>query len=160
MDVVVRKAESKDGKKVLELLKSIAKLHHDGRPDIFRAGISKYQQSDFEAMLLNESKPIFVAVDESGIVAGYVFCQLIKYENHPVFVDYKSLYIDDFCVDAEIRGSGIGKKLFAYVKQFAKEQACSNIDLNVWGFNSNAIAFYEACGMTSQRRHMELRLDQ
>lgn len=159
MDIVVRKAESKDGKKVLELLISIAKLHHDGRPDIFRAGISKYGQSDFEVMLQDENRPVFVAVDESETVLGYVFCQLITYANHPVFVDYKSLYIDDFCVDSSIRGGGIGKKLFAFVKEFAKAKGCSNIDLNVWGFNESAIGFYEACGMKSQRRHMEIRLD-
>jgi len=33
------------------------------------------------------------------------------------------------------------------------------IELGVWGFNEDAIAFYKNCGMTDRIRRMEYRLE-
>lgn len=33
------------------------------------------------------------------------------------------------------------------------------LELGVWGFNKDAIAFYENCGMVERIRRMEYRLD-
>ena len=35
MQIEIRKAEPQDAPRVLELLGDIARLHHEGRPDIF-----------------------------------------------------------------------------------------------------------------------------
>ena len=39
-------------------------------------------------------------------------------------VPFKSLFIDDLCVDRQARGQHIGEGLFEYVKQQAKELGC------------------------------------
>ena len=157
MNITIRKAEIKDNDGVIKLLLQIADLHHRGRPDIFKAGSKKYGKEEFEAILKDETRSVFVAADKDDNILGYCFC-MISHADHPVFNDYSSLYIDDFCVDENCRGQGIGKKIFAEVMEYAKSTGVYNIDLNVWEFNESAIKFYESCGFTTQRRRMEMIL--
>ena len=53
----------------------------------------------------------------------------------------KTLYIDDLCVDENCRGSGVGKRIFEFVKDYAKKSGCYNLTLNVWECNPGARAF-------------------
>ena len=48
-----------------------------------------------------------------------------------------------------------GKKLYEYVLQYAKEQGCYNVTLNVWACNESAKCFYEHCGFVPQKIGME-----
>ena len=67
-------------------------------------------------------------------------------------VPFKSLFIDDLCVDQQARGQHIGESLFEYVKQQAKEQGCYEVTLNVWAGNTSAEHFYEKMGMKTKER--------
>jgi len=154
----IRRAVSGDSDGVIRLLLQIADLHHKGRPDMFKAGSQKYTKDEFEAILKDESRPVFVAVDESRNVLGYCFCIINRYETHAVYRDHSSLYIDDFCVDENCRGQGIGHTLFAAVKEYADQIGAHDIDLNVWEFNEGAVKFYGSCGFATRSRRMELIL--
>ena len=157
--MTVRKAEEKDFPKIMELLEGIAALHHSGRPDLFREGrFSKYTAGQLPAVIANPDTPVFVAADENDAVAGYVFCTVKRTHEHPVFRDFTALYIDDFCVDPCRRRQGVGHLMMDAVKAYAKAERFHHIDLNVWEFNESAIRFYESCGMTTQRRYMEILL--
>jgi ribosomal protein S18 acetylase RimI-like enzyme len=156
LNITVRRAEIGDTDAIIGLLLQIADLHYKGRPDIFKQGVRKYGKDEFEEILKDETRPIFVATDGSGNFLGYCFCMIVSYKSHVVFKDHSTLYIDDFCIAGELRGQGIGKKLFAEVKEYAKQIGVYNIDLNAWEFNKDAVKFYESCGFTTQRRRMEL----
>ena len=69
--------------------------------------------------------------------------------------DIKTLYIDDLCVDEHLRGQHIGKQIYQAVIDFAKENGCYNVTLNVWSLNESAMKFYEACGLKPQKVGME-----
>ena len=45
-------------------------------------------------------------------------------------------------------------------EKIAKELDCRRMELNCWDFNENAIDFYEAIGMNTQRRIMEKRIEE
>lgn len=158
MDIRIRRAEPKDGTAVINLLKQIGALHHEGRPDLFRADARKYDQNEFEQKLLNADEPVLVAVNDKDEVVGYMFGQIEERHDHPVLCDVRMLYVDDLCVDENVRGGGIGKKLMDGACELAKELNCSKIYLNVWEFNENARNFYEKYGMTTFKRYMELEL--
>jgi len=153
----LRRAQPGDAADVLRLLRQIADLHHAGRPDLFKQGIAKYTIEQFEAILLDADRPVFVAVDDRRVV-GYCFCIVNRYKDHPVFRDHTSLYVDDLCVDRAHRGSGLGKKLFAEVLAYANDIGAQCIDLNVWQFNESAIAFYQSCGFLPRSLRMECKL--
>ena len=67
----------------------------------------------------------------------------------------KTLFIDDFCVDENSRSGNIGKQLYDFVENYAKEIGCYNLTLDVYSFNERAIAFYEKCGLANQKVVME-----
>ncbi|MBR2486091.1 MAG: GNAT family N-acetyltransferase, partial [Clostridia bacterium] len=69
----IRRAEKRDIFRIIDLLKQIKTIHHNGRPDLFSADESKFSQEEIESMLLDEGRRIFVSVDDSDVVNGYVF---------------------------------------------------------------------------------------
>ncbi|MBR7164784.1 MAG: GNAT family N-acetyltransferase [Clostridia bacterium] len=150
----IRKAKKEDLAGINSLLYQVLEVHHKGRPDLFYGGVKKYTDSEILEILQDPARPVFVAVEE-GAVLGYAFCIFQQEKNSHVLTDVKTLYLDDLCVDETIRGKGVGKALFAYVKSFAKEEDCYNLTLNVWACNPSAMAFYEKCGLVPQKVYLE-----
>lgn len=117
----IRRAEEKDIPRIIELLKQVLQIHADIRPDIFISGNTKYTTDELVKMIDDDKKPIYVAVNGSDICVGYAFCQLQEQSVSNNTVPFKSLYIDDLCVDKEQRGKHIGEALFDYVKKRGKK---------------------------------------
>ena len=153
--MIIRRALEKDMPGILKLLSQVLEVHHQGRPDLFKGGVRKYTDSELAELIKDDTKPIFVGVDETDRVLGYAFCVFIQHIDNNILTDIKTLYIDDLCVDEELRGQHVGKQLYEYVLSFAKEQGCYNVTLNVWALNEGAMKFYEACGLKPQKIGME-----
>ena len=154
---MIRKALEKDISKIEDLLSQVCLVHHNGRPDIFKKG-KKYSSEDLKEMLEDDMRPILVSTDKNDEVMGYCFCIFQQHINNSVLTDVKTLYIDDLCVDENLRGKHIGKELYEAAVKFAKENGCYNLTLNVWSCNSSALRFYESCGLVPQKIGMELLL--
>ena len=133
------------------------RVHNEIRPDLFKGNTPKYCEEELMALLEDENKPIFVY--DNGKVVGHAFCQIIEVKGHRLLQDIKTLYIDDICVDEEMRGRDIGKALFDFVRNYAQSIGCNNITLNVWEGNDAAFGFYKKMGMCVQKTGMELRLE-
>ena len=152
----IRLAKNTDIPGMIDLLQQVGEVHHQIRPDLFRAGAQKYNEADLAALLRDPERPIFIA-EIDGKVAGYCFCIFQITEHNPVLCDRKVLYIDDLCVDEAIRGQGIATKLYEHTLAFAREQCCQAVTLNVW-YGNDAQKFYEKCGMKPQKIGMEFIL--
>ena len=153
----IRFANTSDIPGMIELLKQVGEVHHQIRPDLFRAGAQKYDEAALNALLADPSRPILIAQLE-GRVAGYAFCILQITENDPVLCDRKVLYIDDLCVEETLRGQGVAKALYAAVLDYAKTLSCDAVTLNVWCGNDGAMKFYEKAGLKPQKIGMEYLL--
>lgn len=153
--MVIRRAKNTDMPGINQLLEQVLMVHHNGRPDLFKSGAKKYTDEELVEIIRDDSKPIFVAVDEADKVLGYAFCVFQQHINNNILTDVKTLYIDDLCVEEVLRGQHIGKKLYEYVLDFAKNQGCYNVTLNVWACNESAMRFYEKCGLVPQKVGME-----
>ena len=151
----IRRATAADIEGIDKLLYQVNMVHHNGRPDLFKAGGRKYTDEQLLALLADDTRPVFAAVDEAGHVLGYAFCILQQHPDDNILTDIKTLYIDDLCVDENIRGQHIGRRLYEYVKQYAKETGCYNLTLNVLACNESAKKFYERCGLVPQKYGME-----
>ena len=151
----IRRAEEKDIEGLNRLLLQVCLIHHRGRPDLFRYGAKKYTDEQLKELILNNQRPILVAVDSMQEVLGYAFCIFQQYKEDNILTDKKTLYIDDLCVDQEMRGQSLGQKLYQYVLDIARESGCYNVTLNVWACNPAAVKFYEKCGMAVQKIGME-----
>lgn len=151
----IRRARECDMKDINRLLVQVNMVHHQGRPDLFRAGKKKYTDEQLRELIHDDSRPIFVAVDDQERVLGYAFCIFQQHLDDNILTDILTLYIDDLCVDEVVRGQHIGKSLYEAVLAFARESGCYNVTLNVWALNGGAMKFYEKCGLKPQKVGME-----
>ena len=154
----IRLATKNEISGMIDLLKQVGDVHHQIRPDLFRAGAQKYNEADLEQLLKDESRPIFGAI-EDGKLLGYCFCIIEEVKDNSVLCDTKTLYIDDLCVDEGCRGQGIATKLYDHVCRYAKKIGCRSITLNVWCGNDSAMKFYETRGMKPRKIYMEASLE-
>lgn len=145
--ITIRRAQGKDLDGIARLLYEVEDLHRKGRPDLFRPGARKYTDEQLIALFKDDSKPVFVAVDEGGSLLGYAFCQLQETRGEPALIDHRTLYIDDLCVDESARGRRIGGSLYEHVLEYARSQGCHNLTLHVWACNPGAAAFYRRMGL-------------
>ena len=151
----IRRAKRSDMPGINNLLRQVLMVHHNGRPDLFKAGAKKYTDDQLAELIQDDTKPIFVCVDEEETVLGYAFCVWQQHLNNEILTDVKTLYIDDLCVEETRRGQHIGKSLYEYVLAYAKDNNFYNVTLNVWSLNESAMKFYEACGLKPQKIGME-----
>jgi ribosomal protein S18 acetylase RimI-like enzyme len=142
---------------LIRLLYQVGKVHHEIRPDIFRAGAIKYTEKDLEVLLADENRPVFAAL-EGETVLGYCFCRIEDCRGTTVLTDRVEVYIDDLCVEESCRGRGIAGELYNHVCAWARELGCAFVTLNVWCGNDGAMKFYEKMGMTPRKIFMEVKL--
>ena len=157
MPITVRRAQERDMDKILTLLGEVLELHAKIRPDLFVPGTTKYTREELLKIISDDKTPVFVA-DDGGDVAGYAFCVIKQPSFSTNMTNVKTLYIDDLCVDENIRGKHIGTLLFDHVKEQARELGCQYVTLNVWEGNDNARRFYDKMGMSVRETMMEVRL--
>ena len=122
--------------------------------DIIKIG-NKYTEDELKKKIDDPDNIIFVYTNSSDLVLGYCFTQKHQVLNDNILTDIKTLYIDDLCVEKTTRGLGIGKKLYEFVKAFAKENGYYNLTLNVWECNPNAKKFYDALGLKPMKTYLE-----
>lgn len=152
-DSHIRPAVPDDIPAINRLLREVLRVHHSARPDLFRAEGKKYSDGQILGIISDPDTPVFV-YELDGEVAGYVFCQL-RHQESGCLMPLTTLYIDDLCVDASLRGRGIGRALYERAVALARERGCHNVTLHVWEGNPSAKAFYESLGMSPQYISLE-----
>ena len=105
---MVRRANRNDIGRIIELLHQVDMVHHVIRPDLFKPNTTKYNEQELEALLDDDSKPVFVF--DNGEVLGHAFCMITEARNDKLLQDIKTLYIDDICVD-ERRAATMSERL-------------------------------------------------
>ncbi len=155
VDLIIRRAVRKDLPAVIKLLHEVLEVHAALRPDIFISGTTKYTEEELLEIFANENTPVFVAVNEKDEPLGHLFCIVQDHDATPNTGAYKTLYIDDLCVDEAARGLGVARKLYTHACDYAKQIGCFNVTLHVWEGNDRARAFYEKMGMGIQSTTME-----
>lgn len=151
----IMRADENDMDGINRLLLQVLMVHHNGRPDLFKADTRKYTNAELREIIKDDMRPIFVAHDDAGNVMGYAFCVIKVCKDDNILMDMKTLYIDDLCVDENIRGKHVGSALYEYVLSYAKSIGCYNVTLNVWECNQAAKKFYECMGLKPQKTGME-----
>lgn len=152
---MVRFAKKEDLNRVNELRKEVNELHVKGRPDIFKGGFGEEIKNYIYDVWNADNKDILVA-ERDGIICGFACVQYIDRPENPYMKERKFYDIDEFGVDEKFRRQGVATELIEFAKEDAKSRGFEKIELNMWEFNEEALAFYEAIGFTTYRRYMEL----
>ena len=154
---MVRYANREDLPRVNELRKQVNDLHVEGRPDIFKPGFNQEMQ-DFLYKIFESDNMNVIVAEREGVICGFACVQYVDKPESPY--SYARLFydVDEFCVDAAFRRQGVATEMFDFIKQQAKAKGFDRVELNMWEFNEDARAFYEAVGFTTYRRYMQMEI--
>jgi GNAT superfamily N-acetyltransferase len=118
---------------LLQLIDGLAEYEHLDPPD--EAARERLFADAFSDTPRYEA---FLAIAD-GVPAGYV----TFYCTYSTFLARPSLYLEDIFVREEFRHRGIGRKLFSFCRELARERGCGRMDWQVLTWNEPAIRFYE-----------------
>lgn len=153
----VRFAKERELARVNELRKQVNDLHVQGKPEIFKPGFSDELRDYIHAIWDDPDKEIVVAEREGEICGFAVLHHIVRPETPFMFVrDY--LDVDEFGVEEAHRREGVATEMIDFIRHFAKERGYTRIELNMWEFNRDALAFYESVGFSTYRRYMEMQV--
>lgn len=88
------------------------------------------------SLLSNPDAAVLKYINDEGLVTGCVYL-----EKFP-----RGIYLGMLTVSPERQAGGIGKKLLAAAENFAKENKCAGIFMNVISIRQELIAWYERHG--------------
>lgn len=153
--VEVRRARENELERVNELRMQVNALHVAGKPEVFKPGFPEELRNYIYAIHKDPEQFIVVA-EKDGTICGFAVLHHINRPENPFMKERDFLDIDEFCVDEAFRRQGIASEMIAFIREFAKEKGFHRIELNMWEFNQDALAFYEAAGFQTFRRYMEM----
>lgn len=154
---MIKLATKDDIQGIIRLRHYVHSIHSANKPNVFKKDITREADNFLYEILEDPNFSIYISTINDKIVAYAIICIREKLEN-PVMYKRKICFIEDICVDKNYQKQGIGKELFKVIKDFAKDNECNEIELNVWEFNNSAINFYEHLGFKTSRRIMGLEV--
>ena len=152
---MVRKATNNDIPALSELYREQFREMSKLIPDFIKEGD---QSVEFlEKTISNDDSDILV-YENDGIVVGFI---LLQAKERPVFdfmLPGKYCYIMDVIVTENSRGKGFGTALMNSAKDWAKEQDCNFVNLDVLSNNTGAITLYKKLGFIPKAQEMYCKL--
>ncbi len=157
MEVKFRKAIEKDYIHIDKFLAELHKLHYENRSDVYRECESLITKEEYLGLLKDDIHRIVVA-SVDGELAGYASGKIVNVKENIVQKKDKYLFIDEIYTDSKYRRMGIAKGLLEYLKEISKREECTEIQLNVWSFNEEAIKFYYSIGFKNRNIRLEYEI--
>ncbi len=152
---MVRKATINDISAIAEIYREQFREMSKLIPDFIKEGD---QSIEFlEKTISNEDSDILV-YENDGKVVGFILLQAKTRPDFDFMLPGKFCYIMDIIVTEIQRNKGFGTTLMNSAKDWAKEQGCSFINLDVLTNNPRAIALYEKLGFIPKAQEMYHRL--
>ena len=132
MEYTIRRAESNDCPRLMELVRELA--DYEKAPQEVTVNLEHFRESGFGA------QPVWWAfvVESEGIIQGFAL-YYIRYSTWKG----QAMYLEDILVTESMRGHGLGKLLFDRLIAEAKEKGFNRIIWQVLEWNKPAINFYK-----------------
>lgn len=151
---MIELARACDRDAVNRLAKQVYALHVQWRPDLYRMPEELFDEEEFQDMI--DDRELFIARMD-GHVIGYAILVIREYDG-PCVVSRRVLRIDQFCVDKDLRGHGIGTQMMEEIRILAKAFGCTDLQLGVYPQNDAAVSFYQKCGFMIQNINMQRKV--
>jgi ribosomal protein S18 acetylase RimI-like enzyme len=156
-EMTVRFAEERDLPAVNVLRREVNDLHVAGRPETFKPGFSPELENYLFEIWRDPARCVVVA-EEDGTVCGFAVLREIHKPEDPFKREDWFLDVDELGVAASHRRRGVGTALISFIRAYARERGFNRLELNMWEFNREALAFYETVGFSTYRRYLEIKL--
>ncbi len=152
---MIRKATVDDIPAISELYREQFREMSKLIPDFIKEGD---QSVEFlEKTISNDDSDILV-YEDNGNVVGFILLQAKERPDFDFMRPGKYCYIMDIIVTEAHRNKGFGTALMNSANDWAKEQNCNFVNLDVLVNNHGAIKLYEKLGFTPKAQEMYCKL--
>ena len=152
---MIRKATNNDIPAISQLYREQFREMSKLIPDFIKEGD---QSTEFlEKTVSNDDSDILV-YENYGEVVGFILLQAKTRPDFDFMLPGKFCYIMDIIVTESHRGKGFGTALMNAAKDWAKDQNCSFINLDVLVNNPGAIRLYEKLGFIPKAQEMYCKI--
>lgn len=146
--ITIREATHADSTLILDFIRQLAhyeKLSHEVVATV----------PDLERALFSARPAAEVLIAElDGKAAGFA----LFFPNYSTFLAKPGIYLEDLFVLPQLRGRGVGKKLFSRLAELALERNCGRLEWSVLDWNQPAIEFYKSLESKPQNEWTVWRL--
>ncbi|MEA4853009.1 MAG: GNAT family N-acetyltransferase [Christensenella sp.] len=133
--IKIRHANKSDAALVLDFIKKIA-VYEKMQDQVSATA------EDLETYIFDRKAADVLIAECDGKPVGFA----LFFENFSTFIGRTGLYLEDIYVDRDMRGLGIGKKLFQAVAAQAAERGCQRMEWCCLNWNQPSIDFYHYMG--------------
>ena len=152
---MIRKSTVDDIPAIAELYREQFREMSKLIPDFIKEGD---QSIEFlEKTISNDDSDILV-YENDGTVVGFILLQAKERPSFDFMIPGKYCYIMDIIVTESHRNKGFATALMNSAKDWAKEQNCNLINLDVLVNNHGAIKLYEKLGFIPKAQEMYCKL--
>lgn len=152
---MIRKATVDDIPAISELyreqFREMAKLI----PDFIKEG---EQSIEFLEKTISDNDSDILVYENDDTVVGFILLQAKERPDFDFMIPGKYCYIMDIIVTESHRNKGFATALMNSAKDWAKEQSCNLINLDVLVNNHGAIKLYEKLGFIPKAQEMYCKL--
>ena len=152
---MIRKSTVDDIPAIAELYREQFREMSKLIPDFIKEGD---QSIEFlEKTISNDDSDILV-YENDGTVVGFILLQAKERPGFDFMIPGKYCYIMDVIVTKNSRSKGFGTALMNSAKDWAKEQDCNFVNLDLLSNNTGAITLYKKLGFIPKAQEMYCKL--
>ena len=152
---MIRKAIYDDISEISELYREQFREMSKLIPDFIKEGD---QSIDFLEKTISDDESDILVYENDGTVVGFILLQAKVRPDFDFMLPGKYCYIMDIIVTKTHRNKGFGTALMNSAKDWAKEQDCTFVNLDVLSNNTGAITLYKKLGFIPKAQEMYCKL--
>lgn len=152
---MIRKATHNDTPAISDLYREQFREMSKLIPDFIKEGD---QSKEFLEKTISSDDSDILVYEDNGNVVGFILLQAKERPDFDFMIPGKYCYIMDIIVTESHRNKGFATALMNSAKEWAKEQNCSFINLDVLVNNHGAIKIYEKLGFIPKAQEMYCKL--
>lgn len=152
MKLIFREAVSEDLNKLVTMLHSdpLGRMREDASLPLNESYITAFQ-----AISSDPNNELIVA-ERDGVIIGMLQLTFIPYLT---YIGSWRCLIEGVRVREDYRGQGLGKEMFRWALQRAREKKCIMVQLTSDKTRSGALEFYKSLGFTPSHEGFKMKLD-
>jgi diamine N-acetyltransferase len=150
----IRAAKRDDYEGLCAIMRELDVFHADALPRFFRQLDEPARPMQWFSETLENPEALLLVAEHEGMIVGLLSGLVRQTPDQPMFVPRRWLQVDNVAALKAYQRMGIGQALMQQAQTWAHEQRLAAVELTVWEFNKDALAFYEKLGYTTIVRRL------
>jgi diamine N-acetyltransferase len=141
-----------------ELVYDLDRAHHAALPGLIRApGDAVVAEDEYRRRIADSATFIAGAETQRGLI-GFIRVSVIDSPGGRAHLPIRYARVEEIVVESNERRGGIGRALLSAARDWAQKNGARSLDLGVYAFNAEAVAFYEREGFSTKVVSLSLPL--